>query len=84
MWCSCWSWQWSTASLLLGLEQALAALDPQLREVVLLRDVEGFTGPEVARELGILLEAMKSRLHRARTAMRAALQGATGGAPSSG
>lgn len=60
--------------LLEAIESALVALEPALREVVLLRDVEQLTGPEVAAELGITLEAMKSRLHRARTALRHALE----------
>ncbi len=54
-----------------ALEQALAQLAPAYREVLLLRDVEGLTAPEVASALGIGLEAVKSRLHRARLAMRA-------------
>src|SRR5881392_4484925 len=56
--------------LLVTLEKSLAALEPELREVLLLRDVEEFTGPEVAKMLDITLEAMKSRLHRARLCMR--------------
>jgi RNA polymerase sigma-70 factor, ECF subfamily len=36
------------------------------REVLMLRDVEGFSGEEVANILGLTLPAMKSRLHRAR------------------
>ena len=43
------------------------------REVVLLRDVEGLTAPEAAEALAISVEALKSRLHRARAALRAAL-----------
>ena len=59
--------------LLLALERSLGALEPELREVLLLRDVQEFTGPEVAQMLDITLEAMKSRLHRARLSMRQAL-----------
>ena len=40
------------------------------RELVL-RDVEGLTAPEVAQVLGIGVTAVKSRLHRARLAVRA-------------
>jgi RNA polymerase sigma-70 factor (ECF subfamily) len=36
------------------------------REILLLRDGEGYSGEEVAEALGISLAAMKSRLHRAR------------------
>lgn len=56
-----------------ALAQALASLSDEHREVVLLRDGEGLTAPEVAAVLGIGVEAVKSRLHRARLALRAAL-----------
>ncbi len=36
----------------------------------MLRDVEGLTAPEVAAALGIGVDAVKSRLHRARAAVR--------------
>lgn len=54
-----------------ALEQAIAALEPMYREVLVLRDVEGLTAPEVAEVLGIGVQAVKSRLHRARLAVRA-------------
>lgn len=54
-----------------ALEEAIAALDPMYREVLVLRDVEGLTAPEVAEVLGINVQAVKSRLHRARLAVRA-------------
>lgn len=53
-----------------ALEQAIASLDPMYREVLLLRDVEGLTAPEVAEVAGISVQAVKSRLHRARLAVR--------------
>jgi RNA polymerase sigma-70 factor (ECF subfamily) len=56
------------------LAAALAALPDEQREVVVLRDVEGLTGPETAAVLGIDLGAAKSRLHRARLALRAQLR----------
>ncbi len=52
------------------LVRALQALSPPYREVLLLRDVHELSGPEVAAELGLSLEAVKSRLHRARTQIR--------------
>jgi RNA polymerase sigma-70 factor (ECF subfamily) len=52
------------------LTQAIDALDPRQREVLVLRDVEGFSAPEVARILGTSVDAIKSRLHRARVAVR--------------
>jgi RNA polymerase sigma-70 factor (ECF subfamily) len=49
---------------------ALRALDPSHREVVLLRDIEELSAPEAAALLGISVEALKSRLHRARMNLR--------------
>ena len=54
-----------------ALEHAIGALEPMYREVLLLRDVEGLTAPEVAEVLGISVQAVKSRLHRARLSVRA-------------
>jgi RNA polymerase sigma-70 factor (ECF subfamily) len=53
-----------------AIEEAIAALDPMYREVLLLRDVEGLTAPEVAEIIGVSTDAVKSRLHRARIAVR--------------
>lgn len=52
------------------LAAALASLDPLHREVILLRDIQGLSAPEAAARLGISVEALKSRLHRARTSLR--------------
>jgi RNA polymerase sigma factor (sigma-70 family) len=52
------------------LVKALAELPSAYREVLILRDVEEWTAPEVATELGVSIEAVKSRLHRARQMMR--------------
>jgi RNA polymerase sigma-70 factor, ECF subfamily len=70
-----------------ALEQAISALDPTYREVLLLRDVEGLTAPEVAEVLGVSVQAVKSRLHRARLAVReqvAPLLGIPSGPPAPG
>ena len=53
-----------------ALEEAIGALDPMYREVLLLRDAEGLTAPEVAEVLGVTPQAVKSRLHRARLSAR--------------
>jgi RNA polymerase sigma-70 factor (ECF subfamily) len=41
--------------------------------VVLLRDIEGLSNDEVAEAVGESVSAVKSRLHRARMALREAL-----------
>ena len=53
-----------------ALDDAIGALDPIYREVLILRDVEGLTAPEVAEVLGVTVDAVKSRLHRARFEVR--------------
>ena len=47
--------------------------DASCRAVVILRDVEGFTGPVVAELLGIDEASQRRLLHRGRTVLRAAL-----------
>jgi RNA polymerase sigma-70 factor (ECF subfamily) len=56
-----------------ALEDAIRGLQPEYREVLLLRDVEGLSAPEVSEVLGLGVDAVKSRLHRARVAVRARL-----------
>src|SRR5512133_2462484 len=56
-----------------ALEKAIGDLDPMYREVLVLRDVEGLSAPEVAEIMGLTVEAVKSRLHRARLAIREAV-----------
>jgi len=65
-----------TANRELGaaLEDAIAALEPIYREVLLLRDVEGLSAAQVAEILEIGVDAVKSRLHRARAVVRAKLE----------
>jgi RNA polymerase sigma factor (sigma-70 family) len=52
---------------------AIASLPPGDRSVLVLRDLQGLDGTEAARRLGLSLEALKSRLHRARQHLRQAL-----------
>jgi RNA polymerase sigma-70 factor (ECF subfamily) len=56
------------------LAAALADLDPIHREVVLLRDIQELSAPEAAERLGISVDALKSRLHRARVSLREEVQ----------
>jgi len=54
----------------IALEEAIGELEPMYREVLVLRDVEGLPAAEVAEILDLSVEAVKSRLHRARVAVR--------------
>lgn len=53
-----------------ALQRAIAALPPSQREVLVLRDVEGLPAKQVGEALRISERAVKSRLHRARVALR--------------
>lgn len=53
-----------------AIQRALGEVDPLSRDVLVLRDMEGLTAPEVAEVLGISTPAVKSRLHRARLSLR--------------
>lgn len=53
-----------------ALARAIAGLPPMYREVLVLRDIEGLSAPEVAEVLGVTVDTVKSRLHRARLAVR--------------
>lgn len=55
------------------LERAVRALDPDYRAPLILRDVEGLSTSEAAEIMGLGEAAFKSRLHRARLAVRAAI-----------
>ncbi|NNM35158.1 MAG: RNA polymerase sigma factor [Gemmatimonadetes bacterium] len=55
------------------LEKALERLSPLEREVLILRDLEGFSGTETTGLLEISPQAMKSRLHRARLRLMSAV-----------
>jgi len=54
-------------------QQALVALHPDLRAVVVLSDIEGYAYEEIAETLGIPVGTVKSRLHRARKTLHARL-----------
>lgn len=67
-----------------ALSRALDALPEDQREAVLLRDVEGLSATEAAEAIGIGEAALKSRLHRARAALRESLAPLAAGAPAPG
>ncbi|HKR10270.1 MAG TPA: RNA polymerase sigma factor [Gemmatimonadaceae bacterium] len=58
------------AATVIDIDTALARLDPGLREVVVLHDMEGYTHEEIAEVLAISISASKMRLHRGRTLLR--------------
>ena len=63
----------NTPDTALTIEQALRALSPNLRAVLVLKEIEGFTHAEIAAMLDISVGASEVRLHRALLAMRAQL-----------
>ncbi len=52
---------------------AIQGIDPLFQRCVLLRDVEGLSYEEIARRTGLPTGTVKSRIHRARTRIRACL-----------
>jgi RNA polymerase sigma-70 factor (ECF subfamily) len=67
-----------------ALDAAIAALDPRYREILILRDAEGLSASEVALVVGLSVEAVKSRLHRARVQVRERLAPLLGRLPAPG
>ncbi len=61
------------AELAKAIEKAAEALPEDYRRVFLLRDVEGLSYEEITEITGDSLGAIRSRLHRARLAMRQAI-----------
>ena len=55
------------------IEAALASLSPEFRAAVVLCDVEGLTYEEIADVLGLKMGTVRSRIHRGRAMLRAAL-----------
>jgi RNA polymerase sigma factor (sigma-70 family) len=49
---------------------AIATLPEPYRKILIMRDVDELSAPEAAEQLGISPEAVKSRLHRARSMVR--------------
>ncbi|HUO81068.1 MAG TPA: sigma-70 family RNA polymerase sigma factor [Steroidobacteraceae bacterium] len=61
-----------------ALDQALAALAPDFREVLVLREIEDLSYREIAEVIGAPVGTVMSRLARARAALRAVAAGAGG------
>lgn len=56
------------------IQEALDALAPEFRAAVVLCDIEGLSYEEVAATLGVKLGTVRSRIHRGRGQLRAALE----------
>lgn len=55
-------------------QDAINELDPDHKEIVILRDIEGFSYEEIAQFLGLPEGTTKSRLHRARMVVKEKLK----------
>lgn len=62
-----------TAEARQEMDQAIAELPGSLKSVFVLRDVQGLSGADTAEVLGITVQAVKNRLHRARLRLRSRL-----------
>jgi RNA polymerase sigma-70 factor (ECF subfamily) len=54
--------------------EALSRIAPREREILILKEMEGLTYAEMADRLGCTIEAVRSRLHRARQRLKRALE----------
>lgn len=63
------------AELRLEIGRVLATVPEHYREILVIRDIEGWTLNEIADALQLSLPAVKSRLHRARSLVRERLAG---------
>ena len=62
-----------TAEARQEMDRAIAELPESLRAAFVLRDIQGLSGAETAEILGITVQAVKNRLHRARLTLRSQL-----------
>jgi RNA polymerase sigma-70 factor (ECF subfamily) len=60
----------ANAQLGAAIERAVQGLPEDYRVVFLLKDVDGLSNEEISESLGLSVPAVKSRLHRARLALR--------------
>ena len=64
-------------NFLVAVDQALQKLPPDLKVMVILADIEGFTYQEIANILQCPLGTVMSRLHRARRCLEQEMQAFT-------
>jgi RNA polymerase sigma factor (sigma-70 family) len=64
----------SDEDLRIDLTRAISSLPQNYREILILRDISGYSSEEAATRLGIPVAAAKSRLHRARQMVRSQLK----------
>jgi RNA polymerase sigma-70 factor (ECF subfamily) len=57
----------------IDLERAIAKLPGRARQVLVLRDIEGYKYSEIARMTGVSIGTVKAQVHRARTLVRESL-----------
>jgi len=65
---------WEFSHLDHDVQRALDALAPEYRAAVVLCDIEGLSYEEIAATLGVKLGTVRSRIHRGRAQLRAALE----------
>ena len=65
---------WDAANLDPDLQAALDDLLPEFRAALVLCDVEGLSYEEIGQTLGVKLGTVRSRIHRARQALRTGLE----------
>ena len=73
--------EWSSPDVKLAMDEArdvmlkaIAALPPRQREVITLRDIQGYSAAEASNALGVSETNQRVLLHRARSKVRAALE----------
>ncbi|MHC4223227.1 MAG: RNA polymerase sigma factor [Planctomycetota bacterium] len=64
----------ATTEVRLRVREAIAALPPRYREVLALRELEGFSYNDIASVLKISIGTVESRLHRARARLKRRLE----------
>lgn len=62
--------EWAKIEMLECIQAYVHQLPPPYREVILLSEFEGFKNREIAEILGISLETVKIRIHRARISLK--------------